>query len=77
MLYSAIKFSVKKWKKYADIHVPVIHSQTLGKIINKIFMFYYISNFKGIFLWRIFDLELRWNICTILIKEDLHIKKKA
>lgn len=61
MLYSAIKFSVKKRKKYADIHVhvPVIHSQTLGKIINKIFMFYYISNFKGIFLWRIFDLELR------------------
>lgn len=59
MLYSAIKFSVKKRKKYADIHVPVIHSQTLGKIINIIFMFYYISNFKGIFLWRIFDLELR------------------
>lgn len=59
MLYSAIKFSVKKRKKYADINVPVIHSQTLGKIINKIFMFYYISNFKGIFLWRIFDLELR------------------
>lgn len=46
-----------------------------GKIKKKIQCFYICtSQILRVFLWRIFDLELRWN--TILIKEDIQIKRK-